>query len=161
MKCYQVNAQELEENSKNCKFKFQYGHRVETESHNWMIFRNYINLSFSYLTFVIKENFEKNSFAMEDFLFDVEGYDFILNKNTIFTEGSLVKKDYEKLLFILQHYNRLDPTLLESLHYMTPDKKIPLHIALDANNNRMVNLILDYMAKIDFAAVDTIKDVFK
>ena len=67
---------------------------METESHNWMIFRNYINLSFSYMTFVIKENFEKNSFAMEDFLFDIEGYDFILNRNTIFTEGSLVKKDY-------------------------------------------------------------------
>lgn len=67
---------------------------MEAESHNWMIFRNYINLSFSYMTFVIKENFEKNSFAMEDFLFDIEGYDFILNRNTIFTEGSLVKKDY-------------------------------------------------------------------
>lgn len=44
---------------------------------------------------------------------------------------------------------------------MTSDKKIPLHLALEANNNIMVNLILDYMAKIDHAAVDTIKDVFK
>lgn len=134
---------------------------METETHNWMIFRNYINLSFSYMTFVIKENFEKNSFAMEDFLFDVEGYDYVLNRNTIFTEGSLVKQDYEKLNFILMHYNRLDPTLLESLHYMTKEKQIPLHLALEANNNRMVNLILNYMAKIDYAAVDTIKDVFK
>ena len=57
---------------------------METETHNWMIFRNYINLSFSYMTFVIKENFEKNSFAMEDFLFDVEGYDYVLNRNTLF-----------------------------------------------------------------------------
>lgn len=44
---------------------------------------------------------------------------------------------------------------------MTVDKKIPLHLALEANNNRMVNLILNFMAKIDYAAVDTIKDVFK
>lgn len=56
-----------------------------------MIFKNYINLSFSYMTFVIKENFDKNSYAMEDFLFDIEGYDYIINRNTMFTEGQLVK----------------------------------------------------------------------
>jgi hypothetical protein len=50
---------------------------------------------------------------------------------------------------------------LESLHYKNEEDKIPLHLALDANNNRMVNLILTYMAKIDYAAVDTIKDIFK
>jgi hypothetical protein len=78
---------------------------VEPETHNWMIFRNYINLSFSYMTFVIKENFDKNSFAMEDFLFDIEGYDYVLNRNTLFTEGNLVKQEHEKLNFILKHYN--------------------------------------------------------
>jgi hypothetical protein len=56
------------------------------------------------MTFVIKENFDKNSFAMEDFLFDIEGYDYVLNRNTLFTEGNLVKQDYEKLNFILKHY---------------------------------------------------------
>jgi len=43
------------------------------------------------MTFVIKENFDKNSFAMTDYLFDLEGYDYILNRNSIFTEGNLVK----------------------------------------------------------------------
>jgi ankyrin repeat protein len=38
--------------------------------------------------------------------------------------------------------------------------QIPLHLALEANNNRMVNLILSNMAKIDFAAVNLIKDIF-
>ena len=58
---------------------------MEPFSHNWMIFRNFINLSFSYMTFVIKDNFDKNSYAMTDYAFDVEGYDFVLNRNTIFT----------------------------------------------------------------------------
>ena len=43
------------------------------------------------MTFVIKDNFDKCGYIMEDFLFDIEGYDFVLHKNTIFTEGTLVK----------------------------------------------------------------------
>jgi hypothetical protein len=43
------------------------------------------------MTFVIKDNFDRNSFTMKDYLFDLEGYDYILNQNTIFTEGNLVK----------------------------------------------------------------------
>lgn len=50
---------------------------------------------------------------------------------------------------------------IESLHYKTRDGKIPLHFALASNNNRMVNLLLYYMAKLDYAAVSTINDVFK
>ena len=61
-------------------------------------------MSFSYMTFVIKDNFDRNSFTMKDYLFDLEGYDYILNQNTIFTEGNLVKQEYEKLNFILKNY---------------------------------------------------------
>ena len=39
----------------NCSFKCNYGHRMEVQSHNFVIFRNVINLSFSYMTFVIKD----------------------------------------------------------------------------------------------------------
>jgi hypothetical protein len=73
------------------RFGYQYGHRVEAHSHNWIIFRNFISMSFSYMTFVIKDNFDRNSFTMADYLFDLEGYDYVLNRNTIFTEGNLVK----------------------------------------------------------------------
>lgn len=37
------------------------------------------------MTFVIKENFDLNSFSMVDYLFDIEGYDYVLNRNTVFT----------------------------------------------------------------------------
>ena len=55
-----------------------------------MIFRNYINLSFSYMTFVIKENFDKHGYVVDDYVFDPEGYDYILQRNSIFMEGNLV-----------------------------------------------------------------------
>lgn len=77
--------------------------------------------------------------------------------------------EFEKLEFILKNYYKLNPIYLESLHYQSEykdkdgkiKKKVALHLALEANNNQMVNLILNYMSKIEFAAVNLIKDIFK
>ena len=80
----------------NAKFTFYFGYRIDQNTNNWVIFRNYINLSFSYMTFVIKDNFERNAYAMENYHFDIEGYDFVLNRQTIFTDdnGSLLQQDF-------------------------------------------------------------------
>ena len=101
LKCYNAQSSDFT----TAKFGFQYGHRMDNSTHNWVIFRNFINLSFSYMTFVIKENFDLNSFSMVDYLFDIEGYDYVLNLNTVFTKGSLVTQEFEKLSFILKNYN--------------------------------------------------------
>jgi hypothetical protein len=69
------------------------------------------------MTFVIKENFDKLGFVVDDFVFDPEGYDYILKRNSIFMEGNLVTQEHDKLKFILQNYEAIDKTLLESLHY--------------------------------------------
>ena len=42
------------------------------------------------MTFIIKRNFDKGGYLRDDFLFDYEGYDYILKRNTVFTEGKLV-----------------------------------------------------------------------
>ena len=101
----------------NCTFKAEYGHRVEVQSHNFVIFRNLINLSFSYMTFVIKQNIDQNGIYQKDFQFDLQGVDYIIERQTIFTSGNLVTQQYEKLLFILRNYMLIDKNLLESLHY--------------------------------------------
>ena len=43
--------------------------------------------------------------------------------------------------------------LLESLHYPNERGELPIHIAIVSNNHRMVNLILNYMSRIEYAAV--------
>ena len=95
------------------QFKFGNGYRVDDEMHNFILMRNFINLSFSYMTFVIKDNFDQGGYVSNDFLFDCEGYDFVLGKNTLFTEGNLVIQDYDKLNFILKNYQKQDPVMLE------------------------------------------------
>ena len=79
----------------NSKFKLLYGQRIVDESHNWVIFRNTINLGFSYMTFVIKEAFEEQ----QDSAIDIEGFDYIFYKNTLFTQnrGEIFLQDFQKI----------------------------------------------------------------
>jgi len=63
---------------------------MEVQSHNFVIFRNVINLSFSYMTFVIKNKFDMNAHYLQDTNFDLEGNNYILERNSIFTTGDLV-----------------------------------------------------------------------
>ena len=69
---------------------FSNGYRFDDKLHNYVLMRNYVNLSFSYMTFIIKRNFDNGGYLQDDFLFDQEGYDYILKRNTVFTEGTLV-----------------------------------------------------------------------
>ena len=69
------------------------------------------------MTFVIKENFDEQ-YLRDDFLFDIEGYNFIYNRETLFTsDEKLIQYNYDKLSYIFKHYAELDPILFESLHY--------------------------------------------
>ena len=54
-KCYNFDIKQVEVPL----FDFGSGNRVEVKTHNWLILRNFINLGFSYMTFVIKDNFNK------------------------------------------------------------------------------------------------------
>jgi hypothetical protein len=115
------------------------------------------------MTFVIKEHTEKNKFTKQKNIFDLEGYDFVLNHKTIFTDEkkTLVQEDFDKLSYILKNYSEICPLLLESLHYPNEQDELPIHISIASNNHRMVDLILSYMARIEYAAVNKIKNVFK
>lgn len=143
------------------ELNFGNGYRVDDEMHNFILMRNYINLSFSYMTFIIKMNYDNGGYINDDFQFDVEGYDYILKMNSVFTEGTLVVTDYDKLLFILQQYEKLNPILLEQLFYRNDENKTPLHIAVGVNNTRIVNLILNTMSRMQNSGIHIIKDIFK
>jgi ankyrin repeat protein len=84
-----------------------------------------------------------------------------LKRNTVFTEGTLITQDYDKLNFILNSFSKLDLVLLEQLFYKNNRGNSPLHIAVKVNNTRMVNLILQYLSLISNSGINVIKDIFK
>lgn len=80
MTCFDVeriNQEDAEAKAlkkKNLKFGYQYGHRFDHEGHSWVFLRDYISLSYSYMTFVIKKRFDDDEvdYTSEDFVFDLE-----------------------------------------------------------------------------------------
>jgi hypothetical protein len=50
---------DLESSNSNAELGNHKGYRVDGKNHNWLIFREYISLPFSYMSFVIKSKIEE------------------------------------------------------------------------------------------------------
>ena len=46
--------------NKNFSIQYDQGHRVDSKNHNWLILQEFLSLSFSYMSFVIKDKIENN-----------------------------------------------------------------------------------------------------
>ncbi len=57
--------------------------------------KEYLSLSFSFMTFVIKEKIEQGDVLQKNNIFDPEPYNYIFNKSTSFLDGEFVKHDYK------------------------------------------------------------------
>lgn len=55
LKSYNVETFESKKN--NLQFKYFKGHRFDYKNHNWILFSEYISLSFSFMTLVIRDKF--------------------------------------------------------------------------------------------------------
>ena len=55
-------------------FEYYKGHRMDQINHNWILFNEYISLSFSFMTLVIRDRQQKSEsiFDEDDFMFDPE-----------------------------------------------------------------------------------------
>lgn len=68
------------------RFGIYKGHRVDYVNHNWMLFNEYLSLSFSFMTLVIRDRFQKeDTYEDENYIFDEEQYNFIINRRTCFS----------------------------------------------------------------------------
>jgi len=65
---------------------------MDGKNHNWVCFRQFIALGFSYMSFVIKSHQEcLDNLNEDDDEFDQDAYDYIFNKSTSFIDGNFVK----------------------------------------------------------------------
>lgn len=71
-----------------------------------MLLDEYISLSFSFMTLVIRDKTQRDEKQFDDkeFVFDPEEYNFIINRRTFLTCDKFVGEDYEKLLFVLKQF---------------------------------------------------------
>ena len=75
---------ELIQEKGNATFDHTKGHKVDFKNHNWILLKDALSLSFSYLTFVIQDKIENKDPCIEGNVFDLTPYNYIFNMNTAF-----------------------------------------------------------------------------
>lgn len=168
--------------SNKCNLSLGQGNRFDGKNHNWLILQEYLALPFSYMSFVIKGKIEENCQKAQMNIFDPTPYNYIFNKSSSFLDGDFVQFDHNKLNDILEGLNEVDPVLLEILQIQQEQWRIKgkrvdydpttgkhdiiekkyitaLHLALRAGNNRSIEIILNFLAKIPYNSSKNISDI--
>ena len=74
-------------------------------------------MPFNYMTFVIKDQIEKNGVNKEDYLFDLEPYNYIFNKSSSFLDDRNITNNANLLEYVLSHMANRHVDYLEILYY--------------------------------------------
>jgi len=107
------------------QFDFSKGHRFDHKFHNWILFYEHIALSYSFMTFVIRgKSQEMQVLEDENYLFDRDQYNFIINRRTCFTCDHFAGTDYARLEFILRKLEENDIVLIEQIQYYYLESKL-------------------------------------
>lgn len=112
----------------------------------------YLNMSFSYMCFVIQEKIENDEFSAEHDVFDYTPYNYIFNKSTAFIGLTFLLDDHRLFEDVLEKMYNENVTLIELIKYacikneenndgkenLIKKQKIvsPLHQALSKGQNR-------------------------
>ena len=66
----------------------------------------------------MKDKLEQENCLQTGSQFDLEPFNYLFNKGTCFTDSKFVYEDHNLLGEVLANFDRLDPELLEILHYV-------------------------------------------
>jgi len=89
------NMESILKRDSHKQFPLCKGHRFDNDGHNWILLREYLGLSFSYMTFVIKAKIESEELVINKKVnFDFEPYNYILNRSTCFLKKDFIENDY-------------------------------------------------------------------
>ena len=115
--------------------------------------KEFVLLSFSYMSFVIKDKIELQDKCMVHNVFDIEPYNYIFNKRTCFLDDDFVMIDFNQLGRVLSNFEKIDKDLVDLLNYTNKIKNkkhnfiSALSRAIAGNNYKCIDLILIYLAK--------------
>ena len=105
--------------SNHYPFDYSHGVKIDGKNHNWVCFRQFIALGFSYMSFLINSH-QEGLFNLDDDddEFDETAYNYLFNKSTSFIDGNFVKNDHKRLSMVLEGFEASDTKMLELLNYV-------------------------------------------
>lgn len=86
------------------KFTLKRGVRMNAHDQNWILFTDYMSLSFSFMTFVIKDSLTDQNLPRNGNL-DIEAYNYNINRKTFLTCNNFVamySNSLKKILTFLE-----------------------------------------------------------
>ena len=76
------------------------------------------------MTLVIRDKTQRSDDVNPDYSFDSDQYNFIINKRTFLTAEQYFVQNHTVLEHVLSELKKVDPNLLEQLHYYYTEKKL-------------------------------------
>ena len=90
-----------------------HGYRFDHNNHNWIINKQYMATSFSYMCFVIKDKLENHDINCSLNKFDVTPYNYIFNRSSSFLDSEFVAENYLILEDILKNCMKHDDDIID------------------------------------------------
>ena len=100
--------------------------RFDGETHSSILMDGVVNLSYSYMTFLMQS---VDDMENDDYQFDLEEYNYLINKRTALHDKDLII-DTSSLAYVLKNLHQIDPQLLEMLsyYYKPEDDDVDIYI---------------------------------
>ena len=93
------------------EFTLDKGFRVDRD-HNWLLLNQNVILPFSYMTLVIRDHMVDNVPVNDSLTFDIEGFNFNINKKTFLTCNNFVSLNSDALYQTLSTLEQINPDFL-------------------------------------------------
>jgi hypothetical protein len=98
-------------------FGISKGSRFDHKNHHWLLFDDYISLSFSYMSFIIKDKLERSEGHIVKHIFDPEAYNYLFNKRTSFMDSEFTRVDTTEMPYVLESLEKKGQAFLGILNY--------------------------------------------
>lgn len=114
---FELDRQNKDDQVESGVFGISKGARFDHKNHHWLLFDDYMALSFSYMSFVIKQDLELYDGFTPNHTFDMEAYNYLFNQRTSFMDSTFIRNDTDELPYVLENLERLDLANLGILNY--------------------------------------------
>lgn len=98
-------------------FGISKGSRFDHKNLHWLLFDDYLSLSFSYMSFVIKRDLEYNEGLVVGNEFDLDAYNYLFNGRTSFIDSTFTREDTDEMPRVLKNFEQLNLSHLGILNY--------------------------------------------
>ncbi|TNV87578.1 hypothetical protein FGO68_gene12312 [Halteria grandinella] len=137
------------------QIKIDRGLRIDRNHQNYMLIKDQLHISHSYLGILINE---KN--ALKEYTnrtFDPLAFPYYFNQRS---ELHHYITDPQAIDLILQNYEERDSRLLDHILLITKERATPLHFAVVNDISKSLNLLLKKLSVVRVNNTDNFKDVF-